>query len=72
MFFYEGQTCPVCGQFFGEADDIVTCPECGAQSTTDQYDPDLHPLLGWYRGDTVEVLVPSGATLSFKILEINK
>ncbi|MBQ9964304.1 MAG: hypothetical protein IJP14_04210 [Clostridia bacterium] len=30
MFFYEGQTCPVCGQFFGEADDIVTCPECGA------------------------------------------
>ncbi len=30
MFFYEGQTCPVCGRFFGEQDDIVTCPECGA------------------------------------------
>ncbi len=30
MFFYEGQTCPVCGRFFGESDDIVTCPECGA------------------------------------------
>lgn len=30
MFFYERQTCPVCGRFFGEQDDIVTCPECGA------------------------------------------
>ncbi len=30
MFFYEGQTCPVCGRHFGEQDDIVTCPECGA------------------------------------------
>ncbi len=30
MFFYEGQKCPVCGNFFGEQDDIVTCPECGA------------------------------------------
>ncbi|MBR2338126.1 MAG: zinc-ribbon domain-containing protein [Clostridia bacterium] len=30
MFFYEGQSCPVCGQHFGETDDIVTCPECGA------------------------------------------
>ncbi len=30
MFFNEGQTCPVCGRFFGESDDIVTCPECGA------------------------------------------
>ncbi len=32
------------------------CPECGTQSTTDQYDPDLHPLLGWYRGDDPTVL----------------
>lgn len=30
MFFYEGQSCPVCGQRFNEADDIVTCPQCGA------------------------------------------
>ena len=30
MFFYEGQSCPVCHQYFGEQDDIVTCPECGA------------------------------------------
>ncbi len=30
MFFYEGQKCPVCGNYFGEQDDIVTCPECGA------------------------------------------
>ncbi len=29
-------------------------------------------LIGAHVGDTVEVLVPSGATLSFKILEINK
>ncbi len=30
MFFYEGQSCPVCGQHFGEKDDIVACPVCGA------------------------------------------
>lgn len=30
MFFYEGQSCPVCHEHFGEQDDIVTCPECGA------------------------------------------
>ncbi len=29
MFFYEGQTCPVCGRHFAEHDDIVTCPQCG-------------------------------------------
>ncbi len=30
MFFYEGQSCPVCGQFFCETDDVVACPQCGA------------------------------------------
>ena len=30
MFFYEGQSCPVCGQPFQETDDIVACPQCGA------------------------------------------
>lgn len=30
MFFYEGQTCPVCGRAFAETDDIVACPTCGA------------------------------------------
>ncbi len=30
MFFYEGQSCPVCGAPFQETDDIVTCPVCGA------------------------------------------
>ena len=29
MFFYEGQSCPVCGKHFAENDDIVTCPQCG-------------------------------------------
>lgn len=29
MFFYEGQTCPVCGKAFAECDDIVACPQCG-------------------------------------------
>ncbi len=30
MFFYEGFSCPVCGQLFTESDDIVACPKCGA------------------------------------------
>lgn len=30
MFFYEGQSCPVCGERFAATDDIVTCPVCGA------------------------------------------
>lgn len=30
MFFYEGQSCPVCGKPFTESDDIVSCPACGA------------------------------------------
>jgi AraC-like DNA-binding protein len=30
MFFYEGQSCPVCGKYFAETDDIVSCPACGA------------------------------------------
>lgn len=30
MFFYESQSCPVCGKPFAETDDIVSCPECGA------------------------------------------
>ncbi len=30
MFFYEGYSCPVCGQAFHEQDDIVVCPDCGA------------------------------------------
>ncbi|MBQ9414334.1 MAG: DUF2628 domain-containing protein, partial [Clostridia bacterium] len=29
-FFYEGLSCPVCGQAFAETDDIVACPDCGA------------------------------------------
>lgn len=30
MFFYEGLSCPVCGQPFSEKEDIVSCPVCGA------------------------------------------
>ncbi len=30
MFFYEGQSCPVCGKAFVEGEDIVACPQCGA------------------------------------------
>ncbi len=29
MYFYEGYSCPVCGQRFVETDDIVVCPQCG-------------------------------------------
>lgn len=42
MFFYEGQSCPVCGQYFGEADDIVTCPECGAPHHRDCWKQEGH------------------------------
>ena len=35
MFFYEGQSCPVCGQPFQETDDIVACPQCGAPVSED-------------------------------------
>ena len=30
MFFYQGQTCPVCSRAFAPEDDIVSCPVCGA------------------------------------------
>ncbi|MBR6107165.1 MAG: DUF2628 domain-containing protein [Oscillospiraceae bacterium] len=29
MLEYQGQPCMICGDAFSEADDIVTCPECG-------------------------------------------
>lgn len=30
MFFFEGCSCPVCGQAFKHDDDVVVCPKCGA------------------------------------------
>ena len=36
-FRYTGQTCPVCGGAFGESDDIVVCPVCGAPHHRDCY-----------------------------------
>ena len=42
MFFYEGQSCPVCHQHFGEQDDIVTCPECGAPHHRDCWKSEGH------------------------------
>ena len=48
------QKTEVCGAKMPKMDDPYTraiCPECGAESGYDQYDPDLHPLIGWYRGD---------------------
>lgn len=44
----------VCGAKMPKMEDPykrATCPECGAESGYDQYDPDLHPLIGYYRGD---------------------
>ncbi len=29
MFFYEGQSCPVCNKPFAPDEDIVSCPRCG-------------------------------------------
>ncbi len=42
MFFYEGQRCPVCGQYFGEQDDIITCPDCGAPHHRDCWRKEGH------------------------------
>lgn len=42
MFFYEGQTCPVCGKYFAESDDIVSCPECGAPHHRDCWRQEGH------------------------------
>lgn len=42
MFFYEGQTCPVCGQHFAENDDIVTCPQCGCPHHRDCWKQEGH------------------------------
>lgn len=30
MLDYKGVHCPVCGRVFGEGDDVVVCPQCGA------------------------------------------
>ncbi len=42
MFFYEGLSCPVCGQPFKETDDIVACPECGAPHHRDCWKQEGH------------------------------
>ena len=42
MFFYEGYTCPVCGEKFKESDDIVACPECGAPHHRDCWKKEGH------------------------------
>ncbi len=42
MFFYEGQSCPVCGNHFAETDDIVSCPQCGAPHHRDCWRQEGH------------------------------
>lgn len=42
MFFYEGQSCPVCGERFGEKDDVVACPVCGAPHHRDCWKQEGH------------------------------
>ena len=42
MFFYEGQTCPVCGKHFSENDDIVACPACGCPHHRDCWKQEGH------------------------------
>ena len=42
MFFYEGQSCPVCGKHFGENDDIVACPQCGCPHHRDCWKQEGH------------------------------
>ena len=42
MFFYEGQSCPVCGKPFAEGEDIVACPVCGAPHHRDCWKQEGH------------------------------
>ena len=42
MFFYEGQTCPVCGKRFNESDDVVACPACGCPHHRDCWKQEGH------------------------------
>lgn len=42
MFFYEGQSCPVCQKPFQETDDIVSCPQCGAPHHRDCWQQEGH------------------------------
>ena len=30
MLFHDNEKCPVCGKVFGDEDDVVVCPSCGA------------------------------------------
>lgn len=40
MFFFDGCTCPVCGQSLKKDDDIVVCPKCGAPHHRECYKAD--------------------------------
>lgn len=42
MFFYEGQSCPVCGKHFAESDDVVACPQCGCPHHRDCWKQEGH------------------------------
>lgn len=42
MFFYEGQSCPVCGKHFAENDDVVACPQCGCPHHRDCWKQEGH------------------------------
>ena len=37
MFDFSGDSCSVCGSVFGERDDIIVCPKCGAPHHRDCY-----------------------------------
>ena len=54
-----GTRCTNCGGKVAKGENPYApgkCATCGQPGTVDQYDATRHPLLGWYRGDEVEVL----------------
>ena len=71
MLYYEGLSCPVCGNMFATDDDVVACPKCGLphhracwKSVGHCYESDKHDTPEqWTRDRTAERPAPSSAEM---------